>query len=278
MSKPNIGVPGALAAIAGIFTLGGLVSVGLLRKALGTILIMLVGIYAISNLKGDFFDMIKNYNARSEAADIRRLEFERERMKLEAETKLKVLEMETKRTESERRAKEQERIRSERQANQEKARAEQERIRSEQQAAAALKKEAEDKVTQAKQAFVNGGFKIFDKTAFRETQYKLLPTKWVTDHKFVGGAKMAIDHKVITAETILSRNELTTATNGMKWQSERLSFEVNCGDNLVRTLSSVVYNGPWGTGDVVRSFNNSQWADLKDTDWRKNFADKFCQT
>jgi flagellar biosynthesis GTPase FlhF len=272
----RIGAGGIFAVIIGIITLGGLVSVGLLRKTVGTVLIMLVGIYAVSNIKGDFFDMIKDYNARSEASEIRRLEFEREKMRFEAETDLKTLELEAKKAEAHRQAKESERLRvqqelarQEKQAAQERIRkekqAEQNRIRKEQQAAIDLKNEAEDKVNKAKQAFASDGFKVFEKNNFRETQYKLMPVKWVNDHK------------IISAESILSRNELTTATNGMKWQSERLSFEVNCGALTIRTLSSVVTSGPWGTGEVLRSFNNNPWSDIKDNDWRKVFADKFCQ-
>jgi hypothetical protein len=268
MSKSNIGFPGALAAIAGIFTLGGLVSIGLLRKAVGTILIMLVGIYAISNIKGDFFSLIKDFSTRSEAADIRRLEFERERLKLEAETKLKVLEIETKRTEAERRAKEAERIRQEKQAAAEVARQESERIRQEKLAEDTVKKEAENKIAAAKNAVVNGGFKMLEKNSFREIHYKLLPVKWVNGNK------------VVPAETVLSRNELTTATSGsnagMKWQSERLGLEFHCSTNLIRVTSSLVNYGPWNIGEVMQSFTRG--ADLPNPyEWQKNLATKACE-
>jgi hypothetical protein len=261
----RIGAGGIFAIIVGIITLGGVVSLAMMKRAIGTVLIMLVGIWAVSNTKGDVFDLIKDYNARSEASEIRKLEFEREKMRFEAEAELKARELEIKRTETERRAKERERIRVEQELVRQEKQAEQERIRKEQQAAIDLKNEAEDKVTKAKQAFANDGYKVFEKNNFRETQYKLMPVKWVNDHK------------IISAESILSRNELTTATNGMKWHSERLSFEVNCGTLTIRTLSSVVTSGPWGTGEVLRSFNNTPWVDIKDNDWRKVFADKFCQ-
>lgn len=179
----RIGAGGIFAVIVGIITLGGLVSVGLLRKTMGTVLIMLVGIYAVSNVRGDFFDLIKNYNTRSEAADIRRLEFEREKMKLEAETQLKTLELEAKRTEAERQAKERERIRYEKLA------------------AAEAKQKAELEI----QSYVNKtlmaeGFSFLEKNNFQEIHYKFLPTRYNGPNK------------IIALETIVSRNELTTSS------------------------------------------------------------------
>lgn len=261
----RIGAGGIFAIIVGIITLGGVVSIAMMKRAVGTVLIMLVGIWAVSNTKGDVFDLIKDFSAKSEASEIRKLEFEREKMKFEAEQELKTRELEIKKVEAERLAKERERNRVQQERVRQEKQAEQDRIRKEQQAAIDLKNEAENKVIKAKQALANDGFKIFEKTNFRETQYKLLPVKWVNDHK------------IIAAETVMSRNELTTATNGMKWQTERLSFEANCGALTIKTLSSVIYDGPWGTGEVVRSYSNTPWADIQNNDWRKNFVDKFCQ-
>jgi hypothetical protein len=260
----RIGAGGIFAVIIGIITLGGLVSVGLLRKAFGTILIMLVGIYAVSNVKGDFFDMIKDYNARSEASEIRKLEFERERMRFEVETELKARELEIKRVETERLAKERERIRAQQEQDRQEKQAELDRIRTEQQAAIASKAEAEDKVTKIKQGLVSEGFKVYEKTNFREAYFKMQPPKWINDHK------------IIAFETVLSRNELTTSSTGMKWHSERTSFEVNCATISIRTFNAVTYNGPWTTGDVIRAFSNTGWTDIG-PDWRKVFIDKFCQ-
>lgn len=282
MSKSNFGFPAALAAIAGIFTLGGLGSIGLLRKAVGTILIMLVAIYAVSNIKGDFFGMIKDFSARSEAADIRRLEFERERLKLEAETKLKVLEMETKRVDDERRAKEAERVAKEKAANAERvrlerqaaadaARQESERVRQEKLAEENAKKDAENKIAVAKNSVVNGGFKMLDKSSIREIHYKLLQVRWVNGSK------------VVSAEAVVSRNELTTVTSGsnagMKWQSERLGLEFQCATNLIRVTSSLVNYGPWNTGDVMQSFTSVTGGQILPNphEWQKNLAIKACE-
>lgn len=271
MDKPNMGMPAALAIITGIFTLGGLLSVGLLRKSVGVVLIMLVGIYGISQLKGDFFGVIKNFSEKSEASEIRRIELERERMKLEAETKLKVLEMETKRVDAERRAKEAERVRLEKQAAAEAkqaaadaARLEADRVRQEKVAEENAKRESEEKVSRAKQLALSGGFRLFEKTPNREIHFKLTPVKWVNGSK------------VITADVVLSRTELTTSSNGMKWQSERYNLEIMCGSTVSRFVNSVVYSGPWHTGDTLMMSNRAtDW--LEQRDWHRAFANKYCE-
>lgn len=241
----KIGAGGIFAIIVGIITLGGAVSIGMLRKAVGTILIMLVGIYAVSNVKGDFFSMIKDFSARSEAADIRRLEFERERLKLEAETKLKVLEIESKRAIVEQQA------------------IERARIQQEKQAALAAKTEAENKISVYKQSLINDGFKLFEKTNLREIHYKFLPVRWENGNK------------IISAEVVLNRNELTTADNGIKWHSERLNTEINCWNNTARLLNNTVHNGPWNTGEVVMTIiRTTDWAQSRD--WQNSLGARFC--
>lgn len=241
----RIGAGGIFAIIVGIITLGGVISIGILKRTVGTVLIMLVGIYAVSNIKGDFFGMIKDFSARSEASEIRQIELEREKMRLENETKLKMLEIETKRSLEEQRA------------------AERAYLRQEKRAAIAAKTEAENKVEQIKQSLVNNGFQLFEKTNFREIHYKLLSTRW--DYS----------NKIISAEIVLNRHALTTAANGLKWHSERHTLEVNCWAYMTRVSNSVVYDGPWNTGEVVLTSNRvNDWTDSRD--WQKNFGMKFC--
>jgi hypothetical protein len=187
-------------------------------------------------------------------------------MKLEAETKLKVLEMETKRTDAERRAKDAERIRQEKQAQADLARQESERVRQQKLAEESVKKEAEDRINKAKQSFVNGGFKLLDKNQFREVHYKLLPVKWIN------GAK------VISVDALVNRNELTFATNtGLKWFSERVTIEVNCVSGSMQVASSVITDGPWITGEVLRSNVYTRPYDLTNPhEWHKSLGLKFC--
>lgn len=249
----RIGAGGILAIIIGILTLGGLLSVGLMKRAVGTILIMLVGVYAVSNVKGDFFGMIKDYNAKSEAADIRRFELERERLRLENETKLKILQIETQRTAEERKAKEQERIQQER-----------ERVKKEREAAreAARVAEIESKV-QVNKTLVAEGFSFLEKNEFQEIHYKFQPSRY-------NGS-----NRIITLDTIISRNELTTSSKGLKWRSQRFNLEIMCSEYMVRVSNAVVYDGPLTTGNVVASTEPfSEWMEPKQ--WQRNWGAKWC--
>jgi len=246
----RIGAGGIFAIIVGIITLGGLVSVGLLRKTVGIVLIMLVGIYAVSNIKGDFIGLIKDYNIRSEAADIRKLEFERERMKLEAETRLKTLELEAKRTEAERLSKERERIRSERAAAE---------------AAKLAAKLESDRVieNQVNKVLVDGGFSFLEKDNFQEIHYKFRTSQYLASSK------------IVTLDIILSKNDLTTSSKGLKWRSERYTLEYHCISNLARLSNGTVYDGPLNTGKVVLSSEAAtEWAEPKA--WQKKWSPKWC--
>lgn len=268
----RIGAGGIFAIIVGIITLGGVISIAMMKRAVGTVLIMLVGIWAVSNTKGDVFDLIKDFSAKSEASEIRKLEFEREKMKFEAEQELKTRELEIKKAEAESQAKErernrvqQERIRKEKQAEQDRIRDEQETIRQQKLAEDAAKREAADKVVKAKQSFADNGFKLFEKSGDHEIQYKLISAKWVDGNK------------ILVTDIVFNRTELTTSTKGIQWHSERYTLEINCTSITRRFSNSVVYNGPWTTGEaVMANSRTTNWGEPRE--WQKNFGNKFCET
>lgn len=238
----RIGAGGIFAIIVGIITLGGLVSVGLLRKTVGIVLIMLVGIYAVSNVKGDFIGLIKDYNTRSEASEIRKLEFERERMKLEAETQLKTIELETKRTEAERLSK----------------------AREERAAAQLAKQEADLAIqAQATKVLVDGGFTFLEKDNIQEIHYKMMPSQYL------------YSGKIVAMDAVISRNELATSSKGLKWRSQRFNLEYHCITNLSRVSNIMVYDGPLTSGNLVTTQEHATlWAEPKQ--WHRAATAKWC--
>lgn len=248
----RVGAGGIFAIIVGIITLGGVISISMMKRAVGTILIMLVGIYAVSNLKGDFFDMIKDFSAKSEASEIRQIELEREKLRLENETKLKILELE--------------------------AKAKLEELRLESRTAPRQDRKfpsstySEDKIVNiAKETMEMDLYKFLEKTSEYEIYHKALPVYYSNNYK------------IVNFDIIVNLPKQAVDDAGVTWRSERYTIEVSCFANMVRYSDVYLYEGHWSTGKSVKPKNNSTvwpnnistfWAESKG--WQKRWAAKWC--
>lgn len=248
----RIGAGGIFAIVVGIITLGGVVSLAMMKRAIGTVLIMLVGIWAVSNTKGDVFDLIKDFSAKSEASEIRQIELEREKLRLENETKLKILELEAKAKLQELRLENRTAPRQDRQFP--------------------SSSYSEDKIVNiAKETMEMDRYKFLEKTSEYEIYHKALPVYYSSNYK------------IVTFDIVVNLPKQATDVEGVSWRSERYTLEVSCFANMVRYSDVYLFEGHWSTGKSVKPKNNSNvwpnnistyWAESNG--WQKRWASKWC--
>jgi hypothetical protein len=90
----------------------GAVSVALgfmLKRSLGVVLVIMAVVFAVGSIKGDLLGMFSDWQQRQEASEIRKLEFEREKLRLESEERKQRLKAEAEQRAREQRLQEQER-------------------------------------------------------------------------------------------------------------------------------------------------------------------------
>jgi hypothetical protein len=207
----------------------------LFQKSLSVIIIVMAVVFAIGTFKDDVLGLVKDQQKRNEASEIRQLEFERERLRLEAEERQQRLKLEAEQRAREARA----------QQAREKQRAEElERLR----------------FTETEVREQPAGPKSYDRMNWTRSNRGNIHNGTIYDSV----QSVTVANGVITIPT--KKEFVNPDPDHSRAMSVFYRVEYYCEAQRKRTTDIKAYSGSNGTGELLYSKTTSDWTEIKHWD------------
>lgn len=207
----------------------------LLQKSLSVVIIVMAVVFAIGTFKDDILSLVKDQQRQSEASEIRQLEFERERLRLEAEERQQRLKLEAEQRAREARA----------QQAREKQRAEElERLR----------------FTETEVREQPAGPKSYDRMNWTRSNRGNIHNGTIYDSV----ESVTVANGVITIPT--KKEFVNPDPDHSRAMSVFYRVEYYCEAQRKRTTDIKAYSGSNGSGELLYSKTTSDWTEIKHWD------------